>query len=197
MVGYDTGGVATAVTSIAGLPVAVTGGGDATAANQTSQTTILSDIQTSVQLLDNAIAGNELQVDIVSGAVTASGSLSLTSATTGGYTGYGNIDLDETKVAIKAAAGTLGFIYAANLTAADLFIKFWDVASGSVTVGTTAATYVFSIPTSTGGKTGVMVPIPVGLNFATAITAACLTGVATSSSAGPATNGCVVVIGYK
>ena len=45
------------------------GGGDASASNQTTMITELGNIKTAVELLDNAVSGNELQVDVVSSAL--------------------------------------------------------------------------------------------------------------------------------
>ena len=45
--------------------------GAATASNQSTANSALSAIQTAVEILDNAISGSEMQVDIVSGTVTA------------------------------------------------------------------------------------------------------------------------------
>jgi hypothetical protein len=47
--------------------------GAATAANQTTGNTALSAIQTAVQLIDNAISGNEMQVDVVTLPAIAAG----------------------------------------------------------------------------------------------------------------------------
>lgn len=140
---------------------------------------------------------NGMLVQIGSGSVTATGSLSLTGATTGGLSIYNNVDLDETKVAMKASAGTVYGWHLVNLTAADLFFKLWDVASGSVTVGTTAPTLVIPVPVSSTVHGGVTVSIPAGLAFATAITIACVTGVTTAGSSGPATNGFTAAVWYK
>ena len=47
----------------------MSGGGDASAANQTTIISRLDDIKTGVELLDNAVSGSELQCDIVSSAL--------------------------------------------------------------------------------------------------------------------------------
>lgn len=49
------------------VPVSVSG--VATAANQTTQTTELQAIKTAVELIDNAIAGSEMQVDVITSAL--------------------------------------------------------------------------------------------------------------------------------
>lgn len=117
--------------------------------------------------------------------------------TTGGATPYYNSDLDENKVAMKGSAGTVYGWHFVNLTAADLFVRFWDVASGSVTNGTTAPTFVIPVPVSSTVHGGVTVCWPMGIAFATAITIACSTTTGTSGTAGPATSGFSATILYK
>lgn len=140
---------------------------------------------------------NGLKVQVSTGAVTASGSLSLTTATTGGMTIYQNLDLDNTKVAVKASAGTLFGWHITNSTTAPIFVKFWDVASGSVTVGTTAATMVLGVPgASASNLAGVTQASGLGIAFGTAITIACTTGVATASNSDPGANACCITLWY-
>ena len=62
--------------------VAVTG--VATAANQATQTTALSAIQTAVEALDNAVAGSELQVDVVTLPALPTGTNSIGTVVDGG-----------------------------------------------------------------------------------------------------------------
>lgn len=137
-----------------------------------------------------------LLVQVGSGSVTASGSLALTGDTTTGLSLYQNLDLDNTKVAMKASAGTIYGWHITNDTTAPIYVKFWNVASGSVTVGTTAATMVLEVPGSSTEHRGVTVSIPAGIKFDTAITIACTTGVATASNSDPGANGCVITIWY-
>jgi len=85
---------------------------------------------------------------------------------------YKNTDLDATKAAVKASAGTIyGIIVDNSANAAVSFLKLWDLASGSVTVGTTAPDHIIAIAASIKRT----IIIPEGLAFATALTVACLT----------------------
>ena len=90
-----------------GLPTALTGDGNlkvsiqedhthnlALASNQTSMITELTSIKTAVELLDNAVSGNELQVDIVSSALPSG------SATSGNQTTMIS-RLDSIKTAVE------------------------------------------------------------------------------------------------
>ena len=66
---------------------------------------------------------------------------------------------------IKAAAGRLLSITATNTNAAARFIKIWNTASGSITLGTTAALYEIAIPPNQT----VQFVMEGGIGFATAI----------------------------
>lgn len=186
---------------------------------------VLDAIQAAVETIDNAISGSEMQVDVVGslpagtnaiGKLAANsgvdigdvdvtsisagsnliGDVGLSGArTSGGTTFYRNVDVDETEDAVKASAGQLYWIHAMNLTAAVLYLHFYNASTGSVTVGTTTPDLTFPLPTQgdTNGA-GFTLAIPNGIAFGTAITVACTTTVGGSS--GPAANGCIVNLGY-
>lgn len=125
------------------------------------------------------------------------GNVGLIPRTSGGLTLYNNIDLDETKVQVKGSAGQVYWIHAMNMSNIPLYLKFWNLLAASVTVGTTAATMVVPLPTqgnTNGART--QISIPQGLAFDTGITIACVTGVGTAASAGPAANELVISMGY-
>lgn len=99
-----------------------------------------------------------------------------------GAKAYINTDLDATIAAVKASAGTLYAIVVDNsANSAVSYLKLWDLASGSVTVGTTAPDWIFKIAASVK-KT---IAIPEGLAFATALSAACLTTGGTAGTTNP------------
>ena len=198
--------------SAASLPLP---SGAATAALQTTGNTALSAIQTAVQLIDNAISGSEMQVDVVASLPAGTnniGDVDIASAipaganligdvgisgarTSGGTTLYRNIDVDESEDQIKGSAGQLYWLHAMNVTSAVLYLQVYNATAASVTVGTTTPDLTFPIPTQgdTNGA-GFVLAIPNGIAFSTAITIAATTTV--SGSAGPAANGCVVNAGY-
>ena len=71
-------------------------------------------------------------------------------ATTSANQALTNINVNATGalVAVKASAGNLFGLSMFNNTAAIVFLSFWNVAVGSVTLGTTAPTCVFALPAS-------------------------------------------------
>lgn len=71
---------------------------------------------------------------------------SVTTELTTGLTTFGNTALSSTKTQVKASAGKLYGWMIHNPSAATVFIQVWDLASGSITVGTTTPTYVIPIP---------------------------------------------------
>lgn len=117
--------------------------------------------------------------------------------TSGGTTIFRSIDIDETEEEIKATAGQIYWISAINLTAAVLYLKFYNATAANVTVGTTTPVLTFPVPssgTTSGG--GFVLSIPNGIAFGTAISVACTTGVADNDTGAPAASACVINIGY-
>lgn len=110
---------------------------------------------------------------------------------------YKNIDVDETEDAVKASAGQLYWIHAINLSAAVLFLKFYNATVASVVVGTTVPDLTFPIPTpgDTNGA-GFTLSIPNGIAFGTAITIAATTGIADNDSGAPGANEVIVNLGF-
>jgi hypothetical protein len=137
--------------------------------------TLLDAIKTAVEILDNAIAGNEAQVDVVAalpaGANTI-GNVGVATRTSGGCTPYNNTDLQETEVEVKDTGGTVYALYCWNLTAAPLWVKLYDADADDVTPGTTTPTVDLMVPANADADgAGFAVPIPPqGWNFTNAIT---------------------------
>lgn len=106
----------------------------------------------------------------------------LTAAAVGGATKYKASA--GAKAALKASAGTLYGLYAINSSGADAYVQLFDVASASVTLGTTVPDLELYVPT-TGLAASLPLP-PTGAAFATAITIGSTTteGGATASAAG-------------
>jgi len=128
------------------------GGGDASAANQTTMIGHLSNIETAVELIDNAISGSEMQVDVVSSALPSGAS---TSALQGGglpaaLTASGNL-----KVSVEEGAG--GDASAANQTTmiGSLSTIAGDTTSidGKITACNTGAVVVSSSALPSGAAT--------------------------------------------
>lgn len=87
-------------------------------------------------------------------------------------------------VAIKASSATVYYIYADNsANGAATYLKLWNTAAGSVTVGTTVPDMVILLPASTI----VNFPIPQGLAFGTALSCASTTAGGTTGAVAPST----------
>ncbi len=79
---------------------------------------------------------------------------------------------------IKASAGSVAWIHATNDTTGPVYLKFYNLATGSVTLGTTSCLFQCEIPgnaSSTGAGFTVALPIPIP--FTTAITYAVTGGI--------------------
>lgn len=183
--------------------------GAATAANQSTGNGHLATIA-------GAVSGTEVQADIVASlpagtnnigdvdvASIAAGSnlvgdVGLSGArTSGGTTMFRSIDVDETEDEVKSSAGQVYWIHAMNLTGSVLYLKFYNAAAASVTVGTT--TPVLTFPIATQGDTngaGFTLSIPNGIAFDTGICVAATTGIADNDTGAPAANAMVVNLGY-
>lgn len=102
----------------------------------------------------------------------------ITPSTTGGWTPKSLIALSNTKTAIKAGAGTFGGYMFYNPNSSVVYLQVWNVAIGSITVGTTAPTYVIPIPATAGAN----VEFTNGINHSAEINIAATT-TATGSTA--------------
>lgn len=89
----------------------------------------------------------------------------------GGWSVYSNTALSNTKQAAVTVAATFGGYMWYNPNSSVTYIQIWDVASASVTVGTTAPTYVLSLPATSAAN----LEISNGIKHATAITIAATT----------------------
>ena len=104
---------------------------------------------------------------------------------------YKNTDLDGTVSAVKASAGTLYTIIMDNTAnSVSEFVKFWDIASGSATVGTLAPDWIFKIASASKHT----ITFPEGEAFNTALSAACVTTAGTAGTTNPTANVAVDVI---
>ena len=103
-------------------------------------------------------------------------------------------DGDNTAQVVKAAAGKLYGLEVSNPNATDAWIQLFDVAAGSVTVGTTTPNQSYLVPAGNGVDYGGMdKDFTIPINFVTAITYACTT---TPTGAGNPTIGLIVNARY-
>lgn len=157
----------------------------------------------STQALPGAFAYNDSASALTSGnmgiaRVTANRQqrMVLDSATSGGLTFFNLIaPATPAKSAVKASAGQLYFIHAVNVLATPVYIKVFNAASGSVTLGTTAADYQFAVPGNTAGA-GFTVSIVQGIANGTAITIAVTGGIGLTDNTSITATSVNVMMGY-
>lgn len=148
--------------------------------------------------------GADNDVTVTSGTVSLSagtntiGSVTVSTATTGGASIFRSLDLDETEEEVKATAGTLYGGIVMNLSTSILYLKFYNATAANVTVGTTTPVLTIPIPlANSGDASGFILPIPAqGVAFSTAICVAATTGLADNSTGAPGTNEVVVNLFY-
>ena len=104
---------------------------------------------------------------------------------------FTDTDNAEVKVAVKASSAVIYSIDVDNTAnAAITYVKLWDVASGGVTVGTTAPSLIIPVPVSTR----VPMIFPAGITFATAVTVATVTAAGTAGTTGPTSDVIVRIV---
>lgn len=137
--------------------------------------------------IDQTTPGTTNKVSLGSDVITTLGSS--TASTTGGTSTYaaiggtGNALLTNSAVAAKASAGSVyGFDFV-NTGTADAYVQIFDVAQGSVTLGTTVPKMFKWVPA--GGAWSDTFPDEAKISFATAITVAATT--TPTGSTAPAT----------
>ena len=106
-------------------------------------------------------------------ATTNAGTFSVqpSAAATGGATNlhFFSVTSGPAAVAIKASAGTLYGVQAVNTGAAPIYLKLYNTAFGSVSVGTTVPLVTIPVPTTATTGSGIAIAFPVGIAFGTAI----------------------------
>jgi len=135
------------------------------------------------------VLGGNLGTQAVSGTVTANqGTMAALAAGTNaigdvgvqyrasatGASSFANVNCPATPAvqSIKAAAGRLVGLVITNTNAAARYLKVWNTASGSITLGTTAALFEVALPTNQP----VTITFEGGLAFTTAINVAVTAG---------------------
>lgn len=198
--------------SAASLPLPT---GASTAANQTTIIghvdgieALLTTIDADTSSVAGAVAGTEMQVDVVASLPAGTNAIGKLAANSGVDIGdvdvtsvpqptshYRNIDANA-EAAIKGSAGTLYWIHAINLTAAVAYLHLYDATTANVTPGTTTPDFTFPIPTQgdTNGA-GFNLSFGPGQSFANAITLV-VTTTNDGSAGDPGTNGVMVNAGY-
>lgn len=160
----NSSGVGVAVSTTNPMPETLADGGDITLGSKADAATCVT---------TNTIMACLRQVDADVKSPPSLGSAS------GGLSTTRLSALSNTAIAIDASPGQLYLIHCGNTNATEAYVQIWDVAAGSVTVGTTAPK--LSIPIQATGTGGFALSI-VGIQFGTAISAAATT-TATGGSA--------------
>ena len=115
---------------------------------------------------------------------------------TNGHSFYLNQDTSAVS-SVKGSAGTIYWIACMSTDETPVYLNLYNVASGSVTLGTTTPDLQFIVP-SQGDANGSGFTInfgPLGIQFGTAITVACATTF--NGSTDPGTNIVITNIGYE
>jgi hypothetical protein len=182
--------------------------GTVTANLSATDNAVLDNIQTAVELIDNAISGTEMQVDVVAALPAGTNAIGKLAAnagvdigdvtpipkTSGGVSFYKTIDLDESEEQVKATAGQVYGLFFTNSNAAVRYLKLYNATAASVTVGTTVPDLTLAIPPDNGG---LFIKLEMGIAFSTAISIAATTGVADNDAGAPAANEIIGFVLYK
>lgn len=136
-------------------------------------------LTTSVSQWNGATLGSPGAVGVVGAANVLTVNSVNSASTVGGATKANFVNLAGTVQSIKSSAGTLYGVQVWNGTGATAFLQLFNVATGSVTLGTTVPDLQFVCPT----LTYCFAPIPstIGTDFATAISVASTTAVSGAS----------------
>jgi hypothetical protein len=109
--------------------------------------------------------------------------------TQGGCTVIRKVDLDETPAVVKAARGQLYGFYCVNRTTIPQYLRFYNIAAASVTVGTsTIHVGPIEIPANASDHTALIINFPVGIEFDTAMSWAVTAAFADNDTTAPAAN---------
>jgi len=135
-----------------------------------------------------------VSVDDNGGSLTVDGTVAVSQApaTSGGYTIYRDIDLDETGISVKGSAGQIYGWFMHNKAASTLYVKFYN-SSGAPTVGTD--TPILTIPIPAGASANV--EFLGGIACSSGIGIGCTTGVADNDTGAPGANEMIVNVFYK
>lgn len=110
---------------------------------------------------------------------------------------FRSLDLDESEEQVKGSAGRVQWVYFANRSNAERFLKFYDDTAANVAVGTTTPIATFPLPGNADDiVAGILSLPPGGLPFSTALCAAVTTGLADNDTGAPGADDVVVMIGY-
>lgn len=158
-------------------PIQVDANGNVIESNSAAILADTANMDTNLGTIAGAVAGSEMQVDIVAalpagtnaiGKLAANsgvdiGDVDVTSIsagsnligdvgisgarTSGGTTLYKNIDVDESEDQVKGTAGQIYWIHVMNLASSKRYLKIYNATAATVVVGTTVPDLTFPLPT--------------------------------------------------
>lgn len=156
------------------------GTSDASAANQTSVQALAGDDAVKATAIQGITGGKPVPISGTGlGLASESGFLTLRSTA-----------LTNTAIAIKSSAGSLMGWNFINANTVAVYVKFYEVAAASVAIGTTPVKLTLAIPAGSATNPAIflvspdLVPFEV---FASAMSFACVTGLADNSITAPTT----------
>ncbi len=114
-------------------------------------------------------------------------------ATPSGLKLYENTDLTATKAGISSASTKIHYIEIDNPNGAEVFVKLFNIAVGSVTVATTVPEAVIMVPSSTV----LTLPFPAGWTYGTALTAYCVLLKALADTTDPGASAVILRVMYE
>jgi hypothetical protein len=110
-------------------------------------------------------------VSLTSTTITGTPTVQTVPATSGGIPTVTTGSIGNTATSLKSSAGQVYAVWAYNNNSVMSYIQFFNTASGSVTVGTTAPIYSLGVPPNSGG----FMQLPPGYPHSTAIVIAITT----------------------
>ena len=170
----------------------------ATATNQTTEIGYVVNLDGNVTTISNNVIDLKSRLPASLGAKTAANSLSVTPASNATFTlsaesGFLTVRtqaLTSTAQTIKTSNGSVMGWNFINVNSSAVYVKFYNALIANVTVGTTTPVLTVAVPAGSATNPGInmvtpdLVPFEV---FSTAISFACVTGLADNSNTAPAT----------
>lgn len=144
---------------------------------------------------------DKASIDAITTAIAAVGTdVTPQPATSGGYTIFRSLDLDESEEEVKATAGQLYKLRITNFSTSARYVKIYNATAANVTVGTTTPVDTIPVPPAAAAGNPTVITESygaAGVAFGTAITMAATTALADNDTGAPSANDVVVTAYYK
>ena len=178
-----------------------------------------------ITTIAGAVAGTEMQVDVVaalpagtnaigklaansgvdigdvdvtsiSAGTNTIGNVGLVPRTTGGLTIFRSLDLDESEEEVKATAGQVYGMWVTNTATSTRFVKFYNLTAANTTVGTSTPVITIGIPGNTSDDVSGLFSSGIGIAFDTAISVAATTAAADADTGAPSAGDVIINLFY-